>query len=211
MNKTCQRCHTTKLLNEFGVNKAKPDGKNIYCKVCVQKQSVEDYRNNPENRRERARQFRLLNKDNPGYKNKKHRWDKKYRTQHKTQIQEKLQLNRTQRLKRRRELKRKQLVNHPEIRMLESTKERAKKKGLVNTLSRSDIKIPPFCPVLGIPLRVASGHPNSNSPSIDRIDNSKGYTPDNIIVVSYKANTIKNSATVEELEKITTFYKGLQQ
>jgi hypothetical protein len=58
--------------------------------------------------------------------------------------------------------------------------------------------------LLGIPLFRAEGQDGarSNSPSLDRIDSSKGYTPDNIWVISNKANSIKSNATVEELETI---------
>jgi hypothetical protein len=36
-----------------------------------------------------------------------------------------------------------------------------------------------------------------------------GYTPDNIWVISHRANQIKNDATLEELEKITYNFKKL--
>ena len=34
-----------------------------------------------------------------------------------------------------------------------------------------------------------------------------GYTKENIIVVSWKANDLKGRATIDELDKIVTFYK----
>jgi len=88
--------------------------------------------------------------------------------------------------------------------MWERSKRRAWKKGFEHTISHTDITIPSHCPLLGIPLFRAEGQDGSrsNSPSLDRIDSSKGYTPDNIWVISNKANSIKSNATVEELEQI---------
>ena len=45
--------------------------------------------------------------------------------------------------------------------------------------------------------------------SLDRIDNTKGYTKDNVIFVCLKANTIKSISTIDELCKIADFYKNL--
>ncbi len=89
------------------------------------------------------------------------------------------------------------------------TKSRAKKLGLDFNLELEDFNIPDVCPILGIPLYWGSGKLGANSPSIDRIDNKLGYVKGNVIIVSNKANTIKNNATYEELQQVATFYKNL--
>jgi hypothetical protein len=100
---------------------------------------------------------------------------------------------------------RRKLVNkNPEKSMLYSSKFRAKKNNVEFTITKDDINIPLICPVLRQPLVkecIEGGKtgPKGNSPSIDRIDNSKGYIPGNIQVISNKANTMKSSATPEEL------------
>lgn len=86
-----------------------------------------------------------------------------------------------------------------ERRMLQSAKERAKKKGLEFNIDFYDIVIPEFCPILGIKLQNGTGKPQASSPSLDRIDQSRGYIKGNIQVISYKANTMKNDASVEML------------
>lgn len=50
---------------------------------------------------------------------------------------------------------------------------------------------------------------SANSPSIDRIDNSKGYIPTNIVVISNRANLLKKDATLDELVAIAEFYDHL--
>ncbi len=57
------------------------------------------------------------------------------------------------------------------------------------------------CPILGIEIKWNNKNIiQMNSPSIDRVDNSFGYTKNNVLIISYKANAIKNNATLEELE-----------
>ena len=41
-----------------------------------------------------------------------------------------------------------------------------------------------------------------DSPSLDRLDSSLGYTPENVWWISYRANRLKNDSTLEELEKL---------
>lgn len=85
----------------------------------------------------------------------------------------------------------------------------AKKRGIPFELSLTDLydlDYPLTCPILGIPLRFNVGQVKDNSYSVDRIDNSKGYSIDNIQVISYKANILKNNATIEELKLFSKYF-----
>jgi hypothetical protein len=80
----------------------------------------------------------------------------------------------------------------------------ARDRGLEMTITRDDVKIPEFCPLLGIRLVRGAKSNRDFSPSLDRIDSSKGYVPGNVWVVSYRANRIKNNATPDELLMLAT-------
>ncbi len=94
-------------------------------------------------------------------------------------------------------------IKNKEQNMLLSAKTRAKRAGLEFNLEREDIIIPQFCPIMGIELRRDNNKFQSNSPTLDRIDNNKGYIKGNIWVISALANTMKNKATKEELIKFS--------
>lgn len=90
--------------------------------------------------------------------------------------------------------------------LLNSAKRRARDKKYKFNIEVSDINIPTMCPILDIPiLRVYTegkkAGPTPNSPSLDRIDNTKGYVKGNVQVISHLANTMKASASPEELVK----------
>jgi hypothetical protein len=84
---------------------------------------------------------------------------------------------------------------------------RAKKKNLPFNIEIADIVIPDTCPVLGIPIAKGKDKPTANSPTIDRVIPERGYVKGNIVVVSHKANTIKNDASIDELRKVLSFYE----
>jgi hypothetical protein len=86
-------------------------------------------------------------------------------------------------------------------------KQRAKRFNLPFNLKPSDIIIPKRCPVLGIELKKADIKMNDFSPTLDRIDPLKGYTKDNICVISNRANRIKSDGTIEEHEKIISYMR----
>lgn len=92
------------------------------------------------------------------------------------------------------------------------SKARAKKAGIEFALTRSDIAnmtVPITCPVLGIPLRMERGRRTDNSLSIDRIDSSQGYTPDNVVFVSWRVNWLKGNASLDEMQKMVRFYESI--
>ena len=90
-----------------------------------------------------------------------------------------------------------------EYRMLTRAKSRAKIGNIPFNLTLEDISIPDTCPLLGIPIEVQPKkgyHPNS--PSLDKIIPEKGYTKGNVWVISNRANTLKNDATLTELKTL---------
>jgi hypothetical protein len=100
-----------------------------------------------------------------------------------------------------REQKRLNARKNIESTILSSARTRAKKKGYEFDLDISDIIIPKICPILEVPIVIGDKNGYEYTPSIDRIDNSKGYVKGNIQIISKKANSMKNSASPEELLK----------
>lgn len=102
--------------------------------------------------------------------------------------------------------KRKSHRNNLERAILNRAKQRAIKWGLDFDIEITDIIIPEICPLLEIPIFAGTKGNYHNSPSLDRIDNTKGYTKDNIRVISTLANSMKNAASKELLYR---FIKNL--
>lgn len=91
--------------------------------------------------------------------------------------------------------------DNPAAVLLRSARNRARRDRIDFTIDLADIKIPEICPLLGIKLAARQGGhgPQDASPSLDRIDNTKGYIKDNVWVVSWLANKMKATATNEQL------------
>lgn len=105
--------------------------------------------------------------------------------------------------------------NRPTKQLLRAIKSRSKLYGWEFSLTEADIVAPEKCPVFGIELKwgVGGGKGLKNrdrTPSVDRIDNTKGYTRDNIVVVSYRANRLKSDGTLAELRRLVEFYENLE-
>ena len=89
-------------------------------------------------------------------------------------------------------------------RLCSIAKQRSKKRKVEFSITKDDIEIPDICPILGIKLKMNNGSGaggKDDSYSLDRIDQSKGYIKGNVQVISHKANSMKFTATPEELIK----------
>lgn len=184
MNKTCTRCNKEKLLEEFGSRKWSKSGPKHYkswCKLC-EKEVLQDWRiNNPEQYSEQAKIHSAKRIDkantNPEYR---------------AYLREQKRLN--------------SRINFVSG-MLNAAKSRAKRKGLDFNITQEDIIIPMYCPLLDIKLILGTKGDYEATPSLDRIDNTKGYIKDNVAVISKRANSMKNSSTKEEM---LIFLKNIQ-
>lgn len=92
--------------------------------------------------------------------------------------------------------------------LLHQRKRKAKERGIEFTITKDDVRelTPSVCPVLGIPLSFEGEL--DTSPSIDRLDNSKGYTRENIRIISTRANRIKSDGTSEEHRRVYEWMKS---
>lgn len=89
---------------------------------------------------------------------------------------------------------------------------RGRKRGMAASITPADLIWPTHCPVLGIeldyPERTGTRgrqHPQANWPSLDRWDSTKGYVPGNVFVISFRANSLKNAATYDEVLRVAKY------
>lgn len=95
--------------------------------------------------------------------------------------------------------------------LINASKQRAKLNEREHDIGVADIKaiypVDGCCPIFGLKLEFNDAGFRDNSPSIDRIDSTKGYTRDNIQVISWKANRIKGTASLQDLEMLVAYLK----
>ena len=170
--KVCRICKIEKDIIFFGINKSYSDGHDSQCKECRNKSA--------------------------SLQREKHRKNnnKKYVERYKNDLE--FREHRKQTSKKSNAKTRKE---NPVKWILYSAKTRAKEKGWDFNLEESDIIIPKKCPILDIELTTKTGGVQQfNTPSIDRIDSSKGYIKGNVRIISARANMMKNDANFKELE-----------
>lgn len=86
--------------------------------------------------------------------------------------------------------------------LVKGARHRAKTGNLPFDITEEDITVPKLCPVLKKPLKRHTRY----APTIDRIIPELGYVKGNVMVVSYKANVMKNDASEEDLKNFCEYY-----
>lgn len=99
--------------------------------------------------------------------------------------------------------------SHYDYTIWSSARMRAKRDNIEFTIKPEDVVIPEYCPYIGCKIVPHGNRTEGYGASIDRIDNNKGYTKDNIIVCSLRANRLKSNGTVEEFKKIISYLDTL--
>lgn len=72
-------------------------------------------------------------------------------------------------------------------------------------LSFHDIEWNTVCPIFGVEIDWFAEKANPFSPSYDRVDPKLGYVKGNVIIISLRANVIKNNGTAEEHRLIADY------
>lgn len=85
----------------------------------------------------------------------------------------------------------------------------AKAKGHIFTVLFSEVEFPTHCPVFGIELDYYAEKMQENSVSFDAVKPELGYVVGNVVVMSWRANRIKNDGTPEEHRRIADFVESL--
>jgi hypothetical protein len=187
MFKICKKCNTEKPIDDFPRHSGCKDGRYNVCKKCKNLQAREYYVNHEESIKLQRQEFKKENLVSIKEKNKN------YYHSNKEDIRIRARARN---------------INRKEVVILTKAKQRAKERGLEFNLTIEDIIIPEVCPVLGIPIIRDLSKLNENSPTLDRVDNTKGYVKGNVCIISHRANVIKSYGSLEEHQKVIDYIKS---
>jgi hypothetical protein len=209
--KTCNKCKISKELINFGKRVDTIDGKLSFCKDCQKEYALKYAKENPNkicvkcNTEKLISEFPKAPNSLKGVNNScnecnrprmKSYWDKTKAISNENRKVKNLSLTKIHELRRR---SRQSRETHFIQRMFTRAKQRSLKNNLEFNIELNDIIIPEKCPLLNIKLVFGTKDNYKFSPSLDRIDSSKGYIKGNIQVISMLANTMKNNASKEQL------------
>jgi hypothetical protein len=103
----------------------------------------------------------------------------------------------------------------PEEHLYIQAKSRAKKFGVPFAITMDDIDWVTHCPIFGVRLNYRKNEGTlkgwkirSASATLDRRDNTLGYVPGNVFVISHRANRMKSDFNTEEVMAVVQYMKN---
>lgn len=183
MNKICSKCEKNKPIELFVKNKTCKNGRSNVCKECQNNYSREYRKGNQD----------YLYKKRINYYNGGKESEKKLRAQRKQENPLKIRCQYLKAGMRDRARKKK----------LDYDKDFFSVEYLMKRLSDN-----PYCECCNTLLDIGFKEDrkfHDNSPSMDRVDSTKGYTKDNVAILCWRCNKHKQDATSEELRMIADF------
>ena len=202
ITKVCTKCGLEKPLSEYYNQKGQKHGKQPRCKACQKEYRQQYYQSNRETILIRTAEYQ---KNHPEVGR---RSNKKYQETHKDEINRRARLRDAENPEQRALIRRKAKDANPIHGLFVQTRSRAKQSNIPFTIEESDLALPEVCPVLGIPLVWTEKSRSGNTPSVDRIFPDLGYIKDNVAVISWRANRLKNDGTADELQKIANWMRS---
>lgn len=195
--KVCSKCKNEKPTTDFGHRAVARDGLNSWCKSCQAHASrARTARLSPE---ERAAKWKAEYARDP---ESKRELAKEWNRAHPGLVRER---NRCARMTRR--------TTEWAQGFVLSISHRAKRYGLefdltIEFLEQLFAKQHGLCHWLGIPMLPSVENRDPRRPSVDRLDNSRGYTQDNVVLTCMFANLGRSAATVQQMR---TFVASLRE
>ena len=137
-------------------------------------------------------------------------YNKKYAIEHREEIYRNVKARHQRNPEKRKTYGNQRRMENIWLHLWQKAKVRAKRKDMEFSITKEEIKvlIRTHCPVLGIEFDL-NDKTKMALMSLDRIDNSKGYISGNVEIISYKANSIKSNGSLEDFEKLVSFYDNL--
>lgn len=194
--KHCNRCATTKPLDQFHNDRRSKDGRQRRCKPCQHLSSREWDAKFPGQRAAAQAAWHVRHLE---------------RQKQKTAAYRAANPNRARDLieRHRREDPKSVWAGFA----ASSAKQRSKLKGVPFGITREYIRsiAPDVCPALGIELAYPQAGQrqslNDNSATVDRIIPALGYVVGNVAIISNRANRIKTNADAQELEAVAQWLR----
>lgn len=87
-------------------------------------------------------------------------------------------------------------------------KARAGRNSIPFDLTADDIEVTTVCPVFGTIIEYGGGLHNPVGPSLDRLIPQLGYVKGNVRVISFRANTLKQDASIDEVRQILKYMEN---